>query len=229
MKILIIEDDPMVAQLNEQFLKEIPTVTVVGNCRSTLEAKEIMTQTAIDLLLLDNYLPQQTGIAFLSELRQMNNHIGVILVTAANDMETIDRALILGVIDYLVKPFSSDRLHLAIKTALNRKRIMEQFNNINQENIDKLFHDQIDKKTNLTFDEESLPKGLSKLTMKKVLQHIELEPTAFSTEQLAKKIGISRISTKKYLTYLVETNTLVEHMEYQDIGRPITLYTLNQA
>lgn len=229
MNILIIEDDPMVAQLNEQFLKDMPAVTVVGNCRTTKEARDVIKSGNVNLLLLDNYLPQQTGIDFLTELRQENHHIDVILVTAANDMETIDAALSLGVLDYLVKPFSSDRFHMAIKKAMDRRRIMAQFSNTNQENIDKLFHEQVNQKNILSFNEDSLPKGLSKLTMKKVLQHIELETEAFSTEQLAKKVGISRISTKKYLSYLVETNTLAEHMEYQDIGRPITRYKLNET
>ncbi len=74
--------------------------------------------------------------------------------------------------------------------------------------------------------EKELPKGLSRLTLKKIMSEIEKFKQPFSTETLAKQVTLSRISTKKYITFLLELFILDEQMEYQDIGRPITLYSL---
>ncbi|MGX6970348.1 response regulator [Vagococcus bubulae] len=225
MNVLIIEDDPMVAKLNEDFLKTIPTINIVGNYRTTEEAKEALQEKKIDALLLDNYLPNQTGIEFLAELRKENNQVPVILITAANDIETIQQALALGVIDYLVKPFTAERFLLAIQKVMKQKKLFSQLQHANQQNIDALFNEHSTKNASANVPlSNDLPKGLAKLTMEKVLEKINEETTSFSTEELAKKIGISRISTKKYLTFLVESNYLTEDIVYQEVGRPTIRY-----
>lgn len=223
MNVLIIEDDPMVAKLNADFLTNIPSAHIIGNCRSTIDAMPFLTNYSVDLILLDNYLPTQTGIDFLTELRKENNQVPVIFITAANDMETIQKALTLGVVDYLVKPFTVERFTLAIQKVINQKKLISQIDHANQESIDALFNEHTPKQPSLSIS-ASLPKGLAKLTMEKVLKKIEDESHPFSTEELAKKVGISRISTKKYLTFLVESKYLTEDIVYQEIGRPITRY-----
>ncbi|MGY3704616.1 hypothetical protein BW731_06120 [Vagococcus martis] len=223
MNVLIIEDDPMVAKLNADFLTHIPSAHIIGNCRSTIDATPFLTNYSVDLILLDNYLPTRTGIDFLTELRKKNNQVPVILITAANDMETIQKALTLGVVDYLVKPFTVERFTLAIQKVINQKKLISQIDHANQESIDALFNEHTPKQPSLSIS-SSLPKGLAKLTMEKVLKKIEDESHPFSTEELAKKVGISRISTKKYLTFLVESKYLTEDIVYQEIGRPITRY-----
>lgn len=225
MNFLIIEDDPMVAKLNEDFLKTISSVKIIGNYRTTQEAKDTLKKEKVDAILLDNYLPNQTGIEFLAELRNQNNQVSVILITAANDIETIQQALALGVIDYLVKPFTAERFLSAIQKVINQKKIFSQLKRANQQNIDTLFNEHSSENISTTFSlKNDLPKGLAKLTMEKVLEKINEETSSFSTEELAKKVGISRISTKKYLTFLVESNYLTEDIVYQEVGRPITRY-----
>lgn len=225
MNVLIIEDDPMVAKLNEDFLKTIPTINIVGNYRTTQDAKKLLQEKRVEVILLDNYLPNETGIEFLAELRKENNQVPVILITAANDIETIQQALALGVIDYLVKPFTAERFLSSIQKVMNQKKLFSQLKYANQQNIDVLFNEHSTNSTSANFSlSNDLPKGLAKLTMEKVLEKINEETTPFSTEELAKKIGISRISTKKYLTFLVESNYLTEDIVYQEVGRPIIRY-----
>ncbi|UUV98339.1 response regulator [Vagococcus luciliae] len=225
MNVLIIEDDPMVAKLNEDFLKTIPTINIVGNYRTTQDAKKLLQEKRVDAILLDNYLPNETGIEFLVELRKENNQVPVILITAANDIETIQQALALGVIDYLVKPFTAERFLSSIQKVMNQKKLFSQLKYANQQNIDALFNEHSTNNTSANFSlGNDLPKGLAKLTMEKVLEKINEETTSFSTEELAKKIGISRISTKKYLTFLVESNYLTEDIVYQEVGRPTIRY-----
>ncbi len=225
MNVLIIEDDPMVAKLNEDFLSNIPGINLIDSCRETKEAWPVLSNELIDIILLDNYLPNQTGLDFLGELRQKNYQIPVILITAANDIDSIQQALSLGVVDYLVKPFTAERFSMAIQKVINQKNLFTQLDHVDQQSIDTIFNKKKHQPKDSFFLDGDLPKGLSKLTMKKVIEKITSETGAFSTEELAKKIGISRISTKKYLTYLVEINYLTESIVYKDIGRPVIRYS----
>ena len=86
------------------------------------QAKKIIDIKNINLLLLDVYLPDGKGIDFLTYLRQVNNSIAVIMITAAADRETIVQAMNNGVVDYLIKPFQLRRFEKAI----NKFFIMEK-------------------------------------------------------------------------------------------------------
>lgn len=86
------------------------------------QAKKIIDIKDINLLLLDVYLPDGKGIDFLTYLRQVNNSIAVIMITAADDRETIVQAMNNGVVDYLIKPFQLRRFEKAI----NKFFIMEK-------------------------------------------------------------------------------------------------------
>ncbi len=99
--VLIIEDDPMVADIISQFLNRVTTtlfepIIIVG-CLE--DAKLQMTMTTIDLLLVDVYLPDGKGTDFLTELRKKHNSVATIMITAADDRETVRQAMTNGVVD----------------------------------------------------------------------------------------------------------------------------------
>ncbi|MGO3732599.1 MAG: response regulator [Vagococcus sp.] len=219
--VLIIEDDPMVAMLNQQFMEQQPQTTIIGNVRHVVDARNILKTYHVDLILLDVYLPGITGIDFLSELHHSKQTIPVIMITAANDIPTVKDAIHYGVIDYLIKPFTFERFTLAFSKYLELSRVLSNHDTTTQTHLDTYFTRQI---THSNTKKTTLPKGLSKLTLKKVVSQIDLETEPFSTDILAKKIALSRISTKKYLVFLAEIDYISEEMEYREVGRPITLY-----
>ncbi|HCM88479.1 MULTISPECIES: response regulator [Vagococcus] len=225
MTILIIEDDPMVATLNQQFVENISPKCQIENVRQTKDGLNIIQKEKVRLILLDVYLPEQTGLEFLKELHELGINIPVILITAADDMHTLEEALKHNVIDYLIKPFTFERLKKAFQKFEILDKMTDKKTTTNQQALDAFFNHMPNNKVD-SHDEEKLPKGLSRLTFSKVIQGIEKIPQPFSTENLSKEIGLSRISTKKYITFLTEILVLIETMQYQEIGRPITLYRL---
>jgi CitB family two-component system response regulator MalR len=106
MTILIIEDDPMVASINQQFIEKIKPNTTIKNVRNTEEGLKIIQSENIELILLDVYLPGMSGTDLLKELNKIGIQIPVILITAADDSATLNDALSYQVIDYLIKPFT---------------------------------------------------------------------------------------------------------------------------
>ncbi|API90989.1 MULTISPECIES: response regulator [Virgibacillus] len=224
-KVIIVEDDPMVATINQQYIERsegFHTLTTVSNIN---ELWEVLEKETPDLILLDVYLPGQTGIDFLQELRQKQFSIPVIMITAADDIATIKKALESGVIDFLIKPFTYERFKVAIENFLQYHRLTTSVEKTDQETLDQLLikeRNPISSSSNEILT--PLPKGLSKLTLKKVLQAVENQTDPFSTEDIATSIHLSRISTRKYLQYLDEIGYLASELKYLTVGRPIMIY-----
>lgn len=223
-KVLIVEDDPMVASLNEQFVEKHGDLDVAGNVRTTREATSIIKLNQIDLILLDVYLPGETGLEFLKRLQLEEINIPIILITAANNGEVLQEVLHYGVIDYLVKPFTYKRFQKALDRFLALTVATKQAAVNTQEQLDIYFNQNDSKNTTELLE---LPKGLSRPTLTKVYRAMQTFTSDFSNEQLAHQANLSRISTKKYIRFLVEIQLLEENLAYLEIGRPLAMYQIN--
>ncbi|MBR5096843.1 MAG: response regulator, partial [Treponema sp.] len=114
-KVLIIEDDPMVAMINEQYATKNPNFVSAGICRNGKDALEFLSKNKVDLVVLDVYMPYMDGVETLKKIREQNIQTEVIMVTAANDTSTLEKTMNLGVVDYLVKPFAMERFQVALE------------------------------------------------------------------------------------------------------------------
>ena len=119
-KILVVDDEPEVRQLMEQFLTDKGfNVRVAENGRQGLAALESFTP---DLVLLDMHMPELDGIETLKQLAGRSPATPVIMVTVNDDVETTSRLLQLGAADYVPKPFDLDYLEQAINIQLSAAR-----------------------------------------------------------------------------------------------------------
>lgn len=220
-KVLIVEDDPMVVKFNKYYLEQVGGFQLKAVAASADAAFKILELEPIDLILLDIYMPGIDGLELLSQLRKMDKNVDVIIVSAAKDSISIKKALQHGAVDYLIKPFEFERFNSALSSFKNREKFMNGQENISQEELDKHLHNN-GHSSNI----ETLPKGLDRNTLKHVWDKIlEIEDTAFSTEELAVLLGISRVSIRKYLNFLEEIEALRKEVIYGSLGRPIYKYT----
>ena len=216
MRVLIIEDDPMVAMIHKEYFKRKEISNDLNHVSTIEEAKEFLANSDIDLIVLDNYLADGQGIEFLPELKGYP----IIMITAANDVQTVEAALSNGVVDYLVKPFTYERFSQAIDKVQDYVKLLSK-EKINQDLIDDYLNSG-----RVEEEEDSLPKGLSKITLKKVLEAIQQHNGGFTTQQIADKLDISRITIRKYLNHLVNIEVLSEDAEYYTSGRPVSVFTV---
>lgn len=216
MKILIIEDDPMVAMIHKEYFRRKEISNDLSHVSTLEEAKEFLANSDTDLIVLDNYLADGQGIEFLPELKGYP----IIMITAANDVQTVEAALTNGVVDYLVKPFTYERFSQAIDKVQDYMKLLSK-EKINQDLIDDYLNSG-----RVEEEEDSLPKGLSRITLKKVLENIKEQETGFTTQQVADALDISRITIRKYLNHLVNINVLSEDAEYYTSGRPVSVFTV---
>ena len=113
-KVLIVEDDPMVAMINEQYINRNRDFRVVEKCRDGKSALDFIESNPVDLIVLDVFMPLTDGFETLRQIRRRQIPVDVIMVTAANDRDSLQEALHLGAVDYLVKPFTYDRFRVAL-------------------------------------------------------------------------------------------------------------------
>ncbi|PIC78062.1 response regulator [Sporosarcina sp. P19] len=222
-QVLIIEDDPMVAKFNGIYLESIQGFSVAGFAKNVTEGRKFLELSKVDLILLDVYMKGATGLDLLKELRNEGDSLDVILITAANDKESVQQALRYGAVDYLIKPFTFERFQNALLQFKKQFHLMNQHEEISQDEIDNLLH-TADRKNTKTFE---LPKGLTKTTFTRIAEQIiRWQGTSFSTAELAETVGVSSVSTRKYLHYLVEHKLIDSNIVYQGTGRPLTNYQL---
>ncbi|SDO17742.1 response regulator [Alkalicoccus daliensis] len=220
-KVLIVEDDPMVAEFNKRYLHMIEGYELLGIAGSAEEATQWLKEKGneIHLMLLDVYMPGQTGLEMLSAIREKALPIDVILITAADDTENIQTALHYGAIDYLIKPFEFDRFKQALLLYKEKFELMHGRESLNQKELDqKLLRAKQEK----LLEQKVLAKGLTKSTLAAIMEKLPKEKS-FTTDEIARSTGISRVSVRKYLFFLEEIEVLEETLTY-GIGRPVSHY-----
>ncbi|MHA7966826.1 response regulator [Paenibacillus sp. CAU 1782] len=246
--VLIVEDDPMVAMLNSQYLSQISGFDCVGKASSLNEADSLLRRLNVDLVLLDIYLMGDNGLDLLSGLTSKTPGIDVIMISAAADGASIGRALRHGAIDYLIKPFTFERFRQALERYSGGKELMSPEVSLCQAQVDQwlvgegpnslqnpssapLLKSASRPETSPPYQPQSflrqaeLPKGLTPATLQLVAEGIaETGGKWFSTRELADHIGISRISTRKYLEHLLSLKQLATRQQYQSTGRPLSQY-----
>lgn len=222
-KVLIVEDDPMVASINKQFTEKLPAFKVVGACCSEHEALQKIQEFKPDLLLLDIFLPIGNGLSLLKQIRQDGIPIDVILVTAAKDTATIQETLRYGAVDYLIKPFDFERLKQALTNYLQLRQLIDEHADVSQSELDFChFSSEMSGLNTLS----SLPKGVHFLTLQQILEYLDKQEKALSCQQIADGLNLSKITAWRYLEYFVEKGKVEVTLEYGAIGRPTKHYKI---
>lgn len=131
-KCIVVDDEQLARKLLEEYIRKIPHLELVAQCRTPLEAIEILQNKQIDLMFLDIQMPELTGIEFLKTL---NVKPAVIFTTAYSEYAL--EGYQLDVIDYLVKPFDFERFIKAVNKALDLVQLKNASRNISSSSSDE--------------------------------------------------------------------------------------------
>lgn len=227
-RVLIVEDDPMVAAINRKYLEKDGRIGHIRICKNGSDALQELRAASYDLVLLDVYMPEVNGLELLAQIRAAGNDADVILVTADNNSHSIATALRLGAIDYLVKPFEYRRFCRALDTFFLKKNLLlSGCETLTQGQADLLFRNQ--KK----LPSESKPiqeKGIHPQTYNLVLNFLKSHaPYSFSGGYIAAQINLSRVTVHKYLNYMLAKGIICSEINYKTEGRPQTLYYMKET
>lgn len=215
-RVLVVEDDPVAADAHQLYVGRVPGFTVAGAAHSRAEALRVLDRVEVDLLLLDLYLPDGHGLQLVRSLRAAGHGADVIAVTSARDLTMVREGVSLGVVQYVLKPFTfatlRDRL---VRYAEFRATAGEASG---QEEVDRALS------TLRAPQPAALPKGLSAPTLQAVTRTLRSSPTGVTASAAAETVGISRITARRYLEHLVTTGRAERTPQYGQIGRPELQY-----
>lgn len=221
---IIVEDDPMVTQINRRYLEDFPEITLVGSFGNGNDALAYLKSHVVDLMILDIYMPLRSGMELLREVRRLSIPTDAILVTAANDTRHVDELLRLGIVDYLVKPFEYARFRGAVEKYLKKANILSSHTTLNQNAIDRMVS------VPPVGDGGELKKGLQQATLSAIVSYLQSAPQQYhSCEQLAAGVGLSKVTVRRYLNHLMEANVVTSRIDYETGGRPSVMYCYHGA
>lgn len=217
--VLVVDDDFMVAEIHRRFVERVDGFRTVGVVSNGSEALAATAELQPDLILLDVHLPDMTGLAVLQRLRAADNPVGVIMITAAREIDTVRGALAGGAADYLIKPFEFDQLKAKLVAFATRADALAADGGADQSMIDALFGAA---SASTRTEPATLPKGLGVETGRLVMAAVR-NAGEVSAAQCAELVGISRVSARRYLEHYLVTGALELRLQY-GTGRPERRY-----
>ena len=219
-RVLILEDDPMVASIDRQYVESNPQFHVVQTCKSGAQALEYLFEAPADLIILDYYTPGMNGQEFLDRLHAAGQAPAVIMVTSASDTDIVRSLLSRGVLDYLVKPFTFNRFCLALDKFLQQQELLANGEGLSQQDIDRLLQSQEQDRP-----VSRLSKGLNEATLNMIRDFLaHSQGQALTSEKIAEQVHLSRITIRRYVNHMVQTGELTSSIDYHTGGRPSIRY-----
>lgn len=223
MNVIIVEDDPLVAQLNSQYLSRLEGITVLRAFSNGADALEYLKNHPVELAVMDVYMPTMNGLELLRSIRGAGIQTAVIMITAATEMQVVEEALRLGIEDYIIKPFSYQRLAEAVQNYLNKASLVRCRERADQAVVDQLLRNAFSSQGTT----RELRKGLNAKTLESIESLIRENPAGPHTcESISAESGLSKVTVRHYLNYLMETGVLRSSIDYETGGRPRVLYRL---
>ncbi|MFI2615421.1 MULTISPECIES: response regulator [unclassified Streptomyces] len=213
-EVLVVDDDVRVADVNAAYVAKIPGFHVAAKAHSAAEALRLVEETPVDLVLLDHYLPDETGLSVVRALRGRGHQTDVIMVTAARDVATVQAAMRHGALQYLVKPFSYAGLRAKLDAYATLRRTLDGGGEAEQAEVDRIFG------ALSSTPAPELPKGHSPTTAELVRRALMAADGPLSAQELADRTRLSRQTAQRYLKLLERTGRVRLSLKYGDTGRP---------
>lgn len=217
--ILIVEDETTLAEMHAEFIRQTCQSRQIWLAENLAQARTVIERFQPSLILLDNSLPDGTGLSLLHELVSLQSPCGVIFMTAASDIDTVAEAVRTGVFDYLVKPVSHTRLQQTLARYVKRLDMLAHSDSVSQRQIDQMFNAyarDTGKKT--------LPAGIDDLTLEKVTSLFSDHAVRHTAETVAHALALSRTTARRYLEFASNRRQIIAEIVYGKVGRPQRIY-----
>ncbi|WP_077737039.1 response regulator [Bacillus sonorensis] len=226
LQVFIVEDDIKNADIHQKLISKIEGFSVVGIAENFQDAKDLLPVVKPDLVLLDIFLPDGSGMELLWLIRQKLRRTDVMMITAAKEVEYVEQAIRAGAVDYLIKPIMFSRLKETLLNYRSYRLKVNTLSSIDQTDVDTLMAKRKSMMKEKRTAEDTYPKGIDGLTLKKVADVLQSSDNAdgVTAENLGRTIGISRTTARRYLEFLASEKHVKTELYYGTVGRPERRY-----
>lgn len=214
-RVLVVEDDFRVARLHADLVGSIEGLEVVGVAHTAADALALAAAERPDLVLLDEYLPDERGTSLIGRL-----DAAVMLISAETDAAVIRRAVARGAVNVVLKPFAPGVL-------VQRLAAFSRFwTSLGSGQADQR---AVDRALAVLREGDSpagaMPKGRSAVTADAVRDALQAADDALTAQEVAEATGVSRATAQRYLADLVTAGRVELGLRYGSTGRPEHRYT----
>jgi response regulator of citrate/malate metabolism len=223
--VLIVEDEPLIAEAHRTYLGRLSGFSVAGVAHTARDAmrtasEAMATEAPIDLVLLDIGLPDASGIALASGLAGLRPAPDIIAITSERDLEMVRAAVGHGALAYLLKPFT----FAAFRDRLERYRRYREALPAGTDAASQAEVDRALAELRVSGDRSVAPKGASPGTNDEIARAVRDSADGITADEVAKQVGVSRVTAWRYLERLAEEGTVTRQTDYGKAGRPKTRY-----
>lgn len=225
LRVMVVDDDFMIANLHGKYIDQQEGYELAGVAHNYEQTIARVKEFQPDLLLLDVYLPDQSGIEVLRTIRTGNLPCDIILITAARELTVIEEAFRLGIFDYLIKPFDLSLLKDTLEKYRRFKVHLQSSVQPDQKFVEGL------KKLRAVHSSpaQQVQKGIDTRTLERIMEIMRQDNECRTAEQFAVLTGVSRSTARAYLDFLVTRGVAEEFLQYGAVGRPQRLFRIKPA
>jgi response regulator of citrate/malate metabolism len=222
-RVLIVEDDFRVAEINAAYVSKEPDFEVIGIAHSAAVGLQMVLELKPELVLLDLFLPDDHGLELFSKLQQLprGSKPDVFVITAAKDSQSLKDAIQLGAASYIVKPFNGHELIERLRTYKGALERLHQSSEVSQAEVDATVAMMRGAKATEPSDASS-----SNPTTSLILNCLQENSGPMSASEVSSVLRISRATAQRYLSQMADRKLVVLELQYGAAGRPINKYRL---
>ena len=219
LRVLVVEDEPVALEAHAAYVGRVPGFAVAGTAATGQEAIRELQRGPVDVVLLDMNLPDRHGLDVIRAMRAGGHHADVIAVTSARDLDVVRSAVSLGVVQYLLKPFVFATLRERLEAYRSYREQLGAASQVStQAEVDRVLAGA------RAGAPAALPKGMSHEALSKVSRALREEPQGLSASELADRVGVSRVTARRYAEYLSDNRLAARSQRYAGAGRPEVEY-----
>ena len=216
LRVLVVDDEATVAAGHAEYVRRVPGFALVGTAGTVQGAVAILSRTPVDLVLLDLNLPDGHGLDVVRGIRASGRPIDILTITAAREVDLVRSALSLGVVGYLLKPFTFGDLRDRLEAYRRYREGLAAATSASQAAIDAMVGEL--RRPALA---GATPKGLARDVLDAVISTLtDAHPAALSASEVADAVGTSRVTARRYLTYLADEGRATRAHRLGGSGRP---------
>jgi two-component system CitB family response regulator len=212
-RVLIVDDDFHVAALHAGYVDALPGFVALPPVHDARMVPRVVAELKPDLLLLDVYLPQGSGLDLLAQL-----DVDAFVLSAAAEAPTVRTAMRRGALAYLVKPFEPKVLAAKLRGYARYRRLLTASAGLDQAEIDRA------QRALLAGEEPSSPSS-GAATEQAVLAAVASAGGEVTVVEVAEAVGIARATAQRYLAQLAQAGHLRLDLRYGSRGRPEHRYS----
>jgi len=210
--VLVVDDDFHVADLHRRQVDEVPGFRALDPIGTLAAARSVLSSTVVDLVLVDVYLPDGSGLDLLRSV-----DTDAFVLSAASDSGTVRRAMRRGALAYLLKPFPSTLLAERLRAYARFRNVLDERATLDQEAVERAFR--------ILHSGDAAGASPSRAaTAALVLEQLSVDVER-SAAEVAAGIGVSRATAQRYLAQLTADGTAAMQLRYGAAGRPEHRYT----